>query len=484
MGLDEATTAVAQPSPLEKRPPASGDATAAEKDVEVAERTDTDEVDGVFGERGGDNTVDYRSLGWIGATVLLAKTQIGLGVLSIPSVFQTVGIIPGVIIIVVLAIMTTWSGEVIGKFKLRHPEVYSLSDCGRLMFGRVGDEVFGLAYFLLTTMVGGLGLLSISTALNAISLHATCTAYFMLVALAVTYPLAAFRKLDKLAWITQIGLSSIIISVLVVTIAIGAGGRPSPAPQTGPLNIEIVLFGKPTFAAAMNAVSNVLASYGGIPAAMPIISEMREPRLFRRAIIVSQVSVTAFYLTIGLVVYCYAGQYVASPALGTAGVLIKRVAYGLALPGLLVSAMLFTHLPAKWVFVRLLRNSPHLNHQTRTHYVFWFGSVAGCLLFSYVIASAIPIFNGLVGLASALFGTLLVLGAEPCMWLYDLRHTLRDRALRPRFFTLGLVGNGIILLLAGVCLVGGTYGSIKSIIDSYAESGGRPWNCADNSGSV
>ncbi|GAA5821148.1 hypothetical protein JCM3770_005692 [Rhodotorula araucariae] len=483
MGFDE--TGVAQPSAsLEKHALPQAKAAAAEKDVEVAERTAGDDVDGVFGERAGDNTVDYRSLGWIGATVLLAKTQIGLGVLSIPSVFQTVGIIPGVIIIIVMAIMTTWSGEVIGKFKLRHPEVYSLSDCGQLMFGRIGAEVFGIAYFLLTTMVGGLGLLSITTALNAISLHATCTAYFMLVALAVTFPLAAFRKLDKLAWITQVGLSSIIISVLVVTIAVGAGTRPSPAPKTGPLNLEIVLFGKPSFAQAMNAVSNVLSSFGGIPAAMPIISEMREPRMFRRAIIVSQVGVTAFYLTIGLVVYCYAGQYVASPALGTAGVLIKRVAYGLALPGLLVSAMLFTHLPAKWVFVRILRNSRHLNHSTPTHWAAWLGCVAGCLLFSYVIASAIPIFNGLVGLAGALFGTLLVLAAEPCMWLYDLRHTLSDRSLRPRFFTLGLIGNGIILLLAGLCLVGGTYGSIKSIVDSYAESGGRPWSCADNSGSV
>lgn len=111
----------------------------------------------------------HDSLGWIGATVLLAKTQIGLGVLcvapssspprswtltssllrsSIPSVFQTVGIIPGVIILITLAVLTTWSGWVIGNFKLRHPEVYSLSDCGRLMFGWVGDEVFGLAYFL------------------------------------------------------------------------------------------------------------------------------------------------------------------------------------------------------------------------------------------------------------------------------------------------------------------------------------------------
>jgi len=48
----------------------------------------------------------------------------------------------------VLAVLTTWSGEILGRFKLRHPEVYSLSDCGRLMFGRVGDEVFGVAYFL------------------------------------------------------------------------------------------------------------------------------------------------------------------------------------------------------------------------------------------------------------------------------------------------------------------------------------------------
>jgi len=51
-------------------------------------------------------------------------------------------------------------------------------------------------------------------------------------------------------------------------------------------------------------------------------------------------------------------------------------------------------LPAKWVFVRALRNSRHLAHQTRTHYVAWYGCVAGCLLFSYVIASAVPIFNG------------------------------------------------------------------------------------------
>lgn len=39
-----------------------------------------------------------------------------------------------------------------------------------------------------------------------------------------------------------------------------------------------------------------------------------------------------------------AGQYVASPALGTAGVLIKRIAYGLSLPGLVSVAVIYCHL--------------------------------------------------------------------------------------------------------------------------------------------
>lgn len=49
------------------------------------------------------------------------------------------------------------------------------------------------------------------------------------------------------------------------------------------------------------------------------------------------------YVVIGVVVYYYCGSYVASPALGSAGKLLKRVCYGLAFPGLCVSTLLFVH---------------------------------------------------------------------------------------------------------------------------------------------
>lgn len=51
----------------------------------------------------------------------------------------------------------------------------------------------------------------------------------------------------------------------------------------------------------------------------------------------------ACYLTFSLVVYRYCGVWIASPALGSAGPLIKKVAYGIALPGLWISATLCQH---------------------------------------------------------------------------------------------------------------------------------------------
>ncbi len=80
---------------------------------------------------------------WIG-TVALMKTQFGLGVLSIPQVLDSLGIIPGIISLLAIATITTWSNYVIGKFKLKYPEVYAIDDAGGLVFGRVGRELLGV----------------------------------------------------------------------------------------------------------------------------------------------------------------------------------------------------------------------------------------------------------------------------------------------------------------------------------------------------
>lgn len=83
----------------------------------------------------------------------MMKTQIGLGVLSIPSAFDTLGLVPGVICLLAVAVITTWSDYMVGAFKLKHREVYSIDDAGGLMFGPIGREIFGFVFCLCTCIL-------------------------------------------------------------------------------------------------------------------------------------------------------------------------------------------------------------------------------------------------------------------------------------------------------------------------------------------
>ncbi|CAD0105777.1 unnamed protein product [Aureobasidium uvarum] len=424
--------------------------------------------DAVFGDIGGDGP-NYRNVGWLGTVALMMKTQIGLGVLSIPAVFNSLGMIPGIICLLVIAAITTWSDYMVGAFKLNHPEVYGIDDVGRLLFGKIGRGVMGVAYVLWS------GMLSISIALNALSTHGACTAVFVAVAAIIGFIFCSIQTLGRITWLAWVGVIAIIASILTLTVAVGVGGRPASAPQDGPWKSDYKLFGDPSFVDAISAVSSLVFAYAGTPGFFPIASEMRDPRLFTRSLIICQSLVTAIYIAIGIVVYYFCGSYVASPALGSAGVTMKKVCYGLALPGLCVSTILLSH----YVFLRILRGTKHVTQNTLIHWVTWFCCTAGTIIISYIIASAIPVFGGLVSLVGALLGTLLSFQPYGCMWLYD-----NWRGERTRIWYL-MVGWCVFVIVSGMFLmIAGTYGSIVSIIDSYTVDGGTSaWSCADNSGS-
>lgn len=78
----------------------------------------------------------------------MMKTQIGMGVLSIPTSFDSLGVVPGVIVLLGIAIITTWSDYVIGGFKLDHPEVYGIDDASALIFRQTDRGVLSAAFCL------------------------------------------------------------------------------------------------------------------------------------------------------------------------------------------------------------------------------------------------------------------------------------------------------------------------------------------------
>jgi amino acid transporter len=133
-------------------------------------------------------------------------------------------------------------------------------------------------------------------------------------------------------------------AVFTLTISVGVENRPAAAPVTpGPWKSDFKTTASPSFVDAAGALSSLVSAYAGTPAFFSIASEMRDPRRYTRSLIICQTVVTLTYLIIGIAVYYYCGSYVASPALGSAGLTMKRICYGLALPGLTVSMTLFTH---------------------------------------------------------------------------------------------------------------------------------------------
>lgn len=101
---------------------------------------------------------------------------------------------------------------------------------------------------------------------------------------------------------------------------------------------------------------------------------------------------------------------------------------------------------------------------------------------SYIVASAIPVFSGLVSLVGALLGTLMSFQPMGFMWLYDnwtqdqTERTLKWKAMV--CWSLFVIVSGTFLMIAG------TYGSVVSIIKSYEEfEGSAAWSCVDNSNS-
>ncbi|EHA26105.1 hypothetical protein ASPNIDRAFT_140911, partial [Aspergillus niger ATCC 1015] len=370
--------------------------------------------------------------------------------------FDILGIVPGIIVLIVIAVTTTWSNWMVGVFKMRHCDVFGIGNVGRMLLGCVGYELFGGAYMLYYIFIGGSAFLSISIAFNALSDHGACIAIFVAVAAIIAF----------------------IFSIFIVTIAVGIQGH---APMTGGVILEsdYKFFGNLIFVEAMTAVSMIILVYAGIPVFFNIVFEMRDPRLFTRFLTICQTIVTTIYIVIRTVVYYYCGSHVALPALGSAGLLIKKITYGFALPGLCVSVVLFLYLPSKYIFMRILWGSRYLTALIPTYWIAWIGSTGSITTIAYIVASSISVFSNFVVLVGALLATSLCFQPMGFIWLYDNWGSgTQEKSLKWCLY----VAWCVFIILTGFFLtIGGTYASVVTIIESYQKTGGSSaWPCANN----
>lgn len=157
-------------------------------------------------------------------------------------------------------------------------------------------------------LICGGQILAFATAMNSITLHGTCTIVFVAVGAMIGVTIGLYRTLDKISWLTWLGLVSLMAALFAAIISVGVQDRPALAPPSGPWDRDFRWVNNPGFLPGMQAASNILLAFTGSPCFFPIISELRRPEDFNKSVYVCQTWVTVTYVLIACIMYWFVGQ--------------------------------------------------------------------------------------------------------------------------------------------------------------------------------
>lgn len=313
-------------------------------------------------------------------------------------------------------------------------------------------EIIGFLYLAAYILCTGSGIVGLSVAFNTLSDHPTCTVWWSFISFVIITAAASIRTLRNIGWLTWAGFFSIFIAIFIVVIGVTTRDRPAAAPQTGDFELGYYVIAYPTFVAGMTATATIFVSSAGTSAFLPVISEMRNPRDYKKALYICMTLVGIMYLTFSLVVYRWCGAWVTNPSLGSAGGTLKKVAYGIALIGLIASGCLYQHVAAKYLFVRILRGTKHLQSNTVIHWVTWLSCTIGLGVIAFVLAEAVAIFNYLIALTGSVCFAPMAISIPGILWLYDFSEYRKGTLWQKTLFAFHCF---LVFLGAFIC-VGGT----------------------------
>jgi amino acid permease len=353
--------------------------------------------------------------------MLMVAETISLGLLSLPAALAVLGIIPGLILIVFLGILSSYTSYVIGQYKIRYPHVHSMADAGEMLFGGIGRELFGFGQLFFIVFIMAAHILSFSIMMNAITSYGTCTVVFMVVGTIVSLIFTLPRTMGNLSYYCFASIASIIAAVLITMVGVSIT-KPGLDPISHVQKVEKVDLFAPAnvrFHQGFLATINIVFAYAGHVAFFSFISELRDPKRFPKALALLQCSDIAMYIIASVVIYYYAGTNVASPALDSASPIIRKVASGVAIPTIIIAGVINGHVSVKYLYVRFFRNSQEdiMYQKTLRVYGLWVLICAALWSIAWVIAEGIPVFNDLLGITGALFVSWFTYGVSGILWL-------------------------------------------------------------------
>ncbi|KAJ5404411.1 hypothetical protein N7509_004282 [Penicillium cosmopolitanum] len=408
--------------------------------------------------------VKYRTMKWWHCGMLMIAENVSVGILSLPSAVATLGMVPAAIMIIFISALSWYTGYEIGQFKLRHPQVHSMGDAGELLMGRIGREVLGIGQLLLLIFLMASNILTFNILMNVLTDHGTCTLVFGVVGLVICFLGALPRTMNKVYWMSVISFVSVFVATVVTMVAAGVETKTQVVNEA---TKEV------SFREGFLAVTNIIFAYLAHVAYFGFMSETEDPRTFNKSLAMLQIIDTVLYLVSALIIYHYVGPDVKSPAISSLSPIMSKIAWGLAIPTTILSGVVLGHVACKYIYVRMFRGSDKMHSRSFLSVGSWVAICIGVWIVSWVVAESIPVFNDLLSLISALFGSWFSFGLPAIFW-FHMNQGQYFKNWRKSFLT--IINVGVLGIAIAICVLG----LWVSGVAIHGDSASNSWSCANS----
>ena len=137
-------------------------------------------------------------------------------ILSIPSVMYDLGAFPGAVNLVGWCLINAYGAIILGNFRNMYPQCHSVADMAQLIGGPILKEIVGFMFIVTYVITAASGIIGVSAAFNALSLHAMCTVWWSVVATVIIAGFASVRKFSHIGWLTWVGFFSVLVAVFII----------------------------------------------------------------------------------------------------------------------------------------------------------------------------------------------------------------------------------------------------------------------------
>lgn len=447
---------------------------APSKPIVVEDSLVVDQINGTYLEE--EVKPEPKTLGWIGAFWSMIAYSIALGILSIPLVVATIGIVPFILIAFFFAGLSYYNGYQYWRLSLLYPNVHSMQQAGEIMFGPWGRVLFGTIQIVFSTFLQGNHALLGGYAFWELGWH-SCMVGLVAAFAAISFIFTLPRSYKLFAWEAGVSFTSIFTVVVITMIASGITG-PDKKPEDPPK--RLLAFGSApeidnSFLSGVSGVCNVFVSFGAMPSYLPLMSEMRDRRLFMRSLSALIVISTIMYVIVGCIINYNLGQYTASPSLESLSPVMVKVTYGLGLPTIMVAGCASGQVNGK-VLMRIVFNGPRRRF-LKSPTISWTAWILINLVTwtcAFILAELVPFFSAFLSLEASLFWAFfLFLAPLFSIWRHQHDYWSNMRNRIGFFFAIAVTCVSTFLCIVGIWSAG------TSIRDQYnMGTVGSPFSCS------